>query len=89
MLRGALSPFTVRQVDNITSPTNLKTNFCTFLSILYKTAGKLVVFFEDLLGDALLVLLTQINVFSALFSQKLQKFGSIYSPKSEGVYLTP
>ena len=33
------------QSDNKMSPTNLKANFCTFLSILYKTAGKLVVFF--------------------------------------------
>ena len=32
------------QSDNKMSPTNLKANFCTFLSILYKTAGKLVVF---------------------------------------------
>ena len=33
------------QSDNKMSPKNLKANFCTFLSILYKTAGKLIVFF--------------------------------------------
>ena len=34
------------QSDNKMSPRNLKANFCTFLSILYKTAGKLVVFLK-------------------------------------------
>jgi hypothetical protein len=32
------------QSDNKIRPSNLIANFCTFLSILYKTAGKLVVF---------------------------------------------
>ena len=68
------------------SPTNLKTNFYSFLPILYKTTGKLVVF-EDLLADELFVsILTQIKVkylvFPALFYQNLQKLGSIYSPTS-------
>ena len=54
------------------SPTKLKANFCTFLSILYKTTGKLVVF-EYLLADELFVLiLGQITVkylvFPVLFS---------------------
>ena len=30
--------------DNKISPTKLKANFCTFSSILYKTAGKSVIF---------------------------------------------
>ena len=74
------------QSDNKMSPTNLKANFCTFLSILYKTAGKSV-FFKDLLADELFVLiLAQITVkyfvFPVLFSKNFQKLGSIYSPTS-------
>ena len=51
------------------SPTNLKANFFTFLSILYKTAGKLAVFLTD---EVFVLILAQITVkylvFFILFS---------------------
>ena len=74
------------------SPTNLKANFCTFLSILYKTAGKLVVFWRFVGWWAICINISpdhsQISCFSCSFLIKFSKTWEhlqsdiIYSPTS-------
>ena len=80
------------QSDNKMSPTNLKANFCTFLSILYKTAGKLVVFWRFVGWWAICINISsdhsQISCFSYSFLIKFSKTWKhlqsdiIYSPTS-------
>ena len=80
------------QFDNKMSPANLKANFCTFLSILYKTAGKLVVFWGFVGWWAICIKISsdhsQISCFSCSFLIKFSKTWEhlqsdiIYSPTS-------
>ena len=80
------------QSDNKMSLTNLKANFCTFLSIFYKTAGKSVVFWRLVGWWAICINInsdkSQISRFSCSFLPKFAKTWKhlqsdmIYSPTS-------
>jgi len=80
------------QSDNKMSPPNLNANFCTFLSILYKTTGKLAVFWSFVDWWAICINInsnqSQISRFSCSFNPKFTKTWEhlqsdiIYSPTS-------